>query len=230
MNGSALPPRNHNQQDPIEAVLTEFESVLDEASNWTDGELITDEAGMKAVDDVLKQFKSYRTVLVKAGKERTDPLHKEWKAEVAAVKIYTDDADLIQKALIAIAAPFKAKLAQEKAAAEKAAWEETNRLRREAEKQATEAREGDVDAQRAANEAKAAVVAAERVAKAAAKEAPKGMRKVAKFEIEDYNAVFKFIAAKNPSLIRAMVKSFVATNHKATHIDGVKQWVEKEAF
>ena len=230
MKNNALPPRNHNQQDPIENVLTEFESVLDEASNWTDGEFITDEAGMKAVDAVLKEFKSYKTALVKAGNEKTGPLHKEWKAELAAVKIYTDDADLIQKALIAIVAPFKAKLAKEKADAEEAAWEETNRLRREAEKQAAEARVGDVDEQRAANEAKAAVVAAEKVAKSVAKEAPKGMRKVSKFEIEDYNAAFKFIAAKHSSLIREMVESFVVKNHKATHIDGVKQWVEKEAF
>lgn len=96
MNDMTPAPKGHNNPpDPIEEVVAEFDAVISEAQNWTDGENVTDKAGMKAVDAVLKEFKSYKTALAKAAKERTDPLHKVWKAEVAAVKVYTDDADRI---------------------------------------------------------------------------------------------------------------------------------------
>ena len=133
MNDMTPAAIGHNQPPcPIEALLAEWGGTISEAQNWSDGEPVTDEAGMDSVDAVLKEFKTYRTALTKAAKERTDPLHKVWKSEVAAVKVYTDDADLMQKALIATVGPFKAKLAKQKAEAERLAWEETNRLRREA--------------------------------------------------------------------------------------------------
>lgn len=117
------PIGHNNPPDPIESVIAEYDGVITEAHNWADGEPVTDEAGMIAVDAVIKEFKAYKSALTKAGKERTDPLHKAWKAEVAAVKVYTDDADMLQKALIACVAPFKAKLAAQKEAERKAAWE-----------------------------------------------------------------------------------------------------------
>ena len=168
----------NNPPDPIEQVLAAYDGTIAEATNWADGEPVTDEAGMNAVDAVLKEFKTYRSELAKAGKERTDPLHKAWKAEVAAVKVYTDDADLMQKALVATVAPFKANLAAAKQEAERKAWEETNRLRREAEEAARNANAADLDAQRGLQAAKEAALEAEKAAKATAKEKPKGMRKV----------------------------------------------------
>lgn len=184
----------HNgSPDPIEKVLAQYADTLSEAQNWGDGEPVTDEAGMKAVDAVLKEFKSYKSALAAAGKERTDPLHKAWKAEVAAVKVYTDDADLIQQALVDIVAPFKQKLAAEKAEADRLAWEETNRLRREAEAQAAKARAGDIDAQREAQAAKQAVIDAEKAAKATAKDAPKGMRTVKEAVVIDVVKLARYL-------------------------------------
>jgi len=54
-----LSPIGHNNPpDPIETVLAEYDAVISEAQNWTDGEPVTDEAGMTAVDAVIKEFKS----------------------------------------------------------------------------------------------------------------------------------------------------------------------------
>tara|TARA_R110000822_G_scaffold94302_1_gene216334 strand:- start:28 stop:723 length:696 start_codon:yes stop_codon:yes gene_type:complete len=221
----------HNQPPcPIEALLAEWGGTITEAQNWADGEPVTDEAGMQAVDAVLKEFKTYRTALTKAAKERTDPLHKVWKAEVAAVKVYTDDADLMQKALIATVGPFKEKLAAQKAEAERLAWEETNRLRREAEDKAAQASASDIDAQREASEAKQAVIDAENAAKQVAKTAPKGMRKVTRYETTDRKAALHDIAANHRDAMTAFIDQFIAANHKKFTIAGVRVWEEKEAY
>ena len=231
MNDMTPAPKGHNNPpDPIEDVMAEYDAIISEAQNWTDGEPVTDEAGMKAVDVILKEFKSYKTALAKAGKERTDPLHKAWKAEVAAVKIYTDDADRIQSALVATVAPFKAKLAEEQREAERKAWEETNRLRREAEEAAAKANVSDIEAQREVAAAKQAAIDAENAAKAQIKDGVKGMRKVQKYAIEDHRAALHWIAKNDREAITAFVDEYVRRNHKARGIDGVKTWEEKEAF
>lgn len=216
--------------DPIEQVIAEYDAVISEAQNWTDGEPVTDEAGMNAVDAILKEFKSYRSALVKAGKERTDPLHKAWKAEVAAVKVYTDDADRIQSALVATVAPFKAKLAEEKRAAERAAWEAAEKAKREAEAKATTARAADLEAQREIAEARQAAIDAENAAKAASKDKPKGMRKVTRYSIEDHRAALHWIAAMDRDAVTSFIEEYVRRNHKTAQIAGVNVWEEKEAF
>lgn len=220
----------NNPPCPIETVIAAYDGILTEAQNWADGEPVTDEAGMKAVDVVLKGFKTYKTALVKAGKERTAPLHTAWKDEIAAVQVYTDDADRLQKCLVDIVGPFKKALADEAQAKERAAWEETNRLRREAEAKAATARAGDVEAQRESDAAKQAVMDAEKVAKAAQKDAPKGMRKVTKHEITDHKAALHWIARNDADAMTAFINEYVGKNHKTKTIDGVRVWSEKEAY
>lgn len=41
---------HNNPPDPIEDVIAEYADTLSEAENWTDGEPVTDEASMNAVD------------------------------------------------------------------------------------------------------------------------------------------------------------------------------------
>lgn len=221
---------HNNPPDPIETVMAEYDGVITEAQNWADGEPITDEAGMNAVDAVLKEFKTYKTALAKAGKERTDPLHKAWKAEVAAVKVYTDDADMIQSALVACVAPFKAKLAEEKKAAERAAWEAAEKARQEAEAKQAALNAADIEAQRELAEAKQAAIEAEKAAKATAKDAPKGMRTVTHHEITDMRDALLWIARNDKDAVSAFVTEYVRRNHKTANISGVRVWTTKEAF
>lgn len=221
---------HNNPPCPIEAVLAEYDGTITEAQNWADGEPVTDEAGMNAVDAVLKEFKRYATALKGAAKERTDPLHKAWKAEVAAVKVYTDDAAILQDALVKTVGPFKQKLAAEKAEAERKAWEETNRLRREAEEAERRANAADVDQQREVAAAKSAAIEAEKAAKVAAKSAPKGMRTVTKYKITDHRAALHWIAAQDRDAMTAFIEEYTRRNHAAAPIDGVEVWTEREPF
>lgn len=231
MNDMIPAPRGHNNPpDPIEEVLAEYDATISEAQNWTDGEPVTDEAGMKAVDAILKDFKSYRSALTKAGKERTDPPHKAWKAEVAAVKVYTDDADRIQSALVATAAPFKVKMAAEQKEAERKAWEETNRLRREAEAIAAKANAADLDAQREVAAARQAAMDAENATKAQIKDGVKGMRKVTRHEITDMRALVHWIAANDKAAMADFATEYARRNHKTAALAGVRVWEEKEAY
>ncbi len=221
---------HNNPPCPIETVIAEYDAIITEAQNWADGEPVADEASMKAVDEIIKGFKSYRSALTKAGKERTDPLHKAWKAEVAAVKVYTDDADMMQSALVALVGPYKAKLAEEKRAAERAAWEAADKARREAEARAATANAADIEAQRKAMAAKKAAMDAEQAAKAQSKDKVKGLRTVTRHEITSIGDALNWIAKNDKPAMAAFVTEYVRRNHKAANISGVRVWDEKEAF
>jgi hypothetical protein len=222
---------HNNPPDPIETVIAQYDDIISEAHNWTDGEPVTYEAGMKAVDDLIKGFKTYRADLAKAGKERTDPLHKAWKAEVAAVKVYTDDADRIQAALVATVAPFKAKLAEEKEAQRRAAWEAAQKAEREAQEKARAAAASDLDAQREAAAAQQAAMAAKKAASAAQKDVVKGMRTVTNFEVTDYSDLLRWMNKNARDELEAAALEYVRRTHKdGTNRPGVRVWETKEAF
>lgn len=222
--GDNLPP------SPIDIVAAEYDSTISEAQNWADGEPVTDESGMLAVDAVLKEFKTYKTALTKAGKEMTAPLHTAWKAEVAAVKVYTDDADRLQGCLVDVVAPFKAKLAADKEAERKAAWEAARAAEREAEALAAKANAGNIDDQRAADAAKQAQTDAQKAASVAQKDTVKGMRTVTKYEIDDHRAALNWIAQNDRDAVTAFIEEHVRKNHKAQEIAGVRVWQDKEAY
>ena len=216
--------------DPIEAVIAEFDGVISEAQNWADGEPVKTEAAMLSVDEIIKGFKKYRTALNKAGKERTEPFHRAWKAQVAAVKVYADDADLMQSALVALVAPFKAKLAEEKKAAERAAWQAAEDARKDAEAKAAAANAADIEAQREAQAAKQAAMDAQRSAQVQSKDKIKGMRTVTHHEITDMRAAVNWIAANDKKAMADFATEYARRNHKQSQIAGVRVWAEKEAF
>jgi hypothetical protein len=221
----------HNRApDPIELVTAQYDDLITEAQNWTDGEAVTTEAQMLSVDDLIKGFKTYRADLAKAGKERTDPLHKAWKAEVAAVKVYTDDADRIQAAMVATVAPFKAKLAEEKEAARKAAWEASQALEREARAKAAAADASNLDAQREADAAQAAAMEARKAASAAQKDTVKGMRTVTHFEVEDTSEMLRWMNKTHRDALDAFCHDYAQRHHKQGAIPGVRVWTTKEAY
>jgi len=216
--------------DPIEVVTAQYDDMISEAQNWSDGESVTDEAQMNAVDELIKGFKTYRADLTKAAKERTDPLHKAWKSEVAAVKVYTDDADLLQRTLVAAVAPFKAKLAAEKEAARKAAWQAAQDAEREANAKAAAADTANIEAQREAAQAQAAAMEARKTASAAQKDTVKGMRTVHYHDIADMRALVNWIATNDKPAMAAFAEAYAARNHKDIPDAVVRSWTAKEAF
>lgn len=221
----------HNRApDPIELIAALYDATITEAQNWTDGEPVTTEAQMKSVDEIIGSFKSYRTALAKAGKERTDPLHKAWKAEVANVKVYTDDADQIQSALIATVAPFKAKLAAEKEAARQAVWAKAREAERAADEAASKANAADLEGQREVAAAQAAAMEARKAASAAQKDTVKGMRTVPHHEVCEMRALVNWIATNDKDAMADFARAYAAKHHSNIPDAIVRSWTTKEAF
>lgn len=222
--GHNMPP------DPLDEALAPYSDHITEAESWLDGTTVTDEGQMKAVDDLLKAIKSAQKDVTAAQKSEAAPLHDAWKGALARYKPTVDDLDRLKKGLAALVDGFKRKLAEEKRAAEKAAWEAANRARLEAEAKAAAADASNIEAQREADAARAAAVQAEKDAQASRKDTVKGLRTVHRYEITDHRAALHWIAGNDREAVTAFIEEYVRRNHKAAPIDGVRTWAEKEAF
>ena len=230
MNDMSPAGIGHNAPpSPLEDVAAKYDDHLSEVANWTDGEPVTTEAQHDAVASLIKTQKTYRSELAKAGKEATDPLHKIWKAAVAAVKVYTDEADLAQDALVACVAPFKAQLVEAKRQAERAAWEAADKLRREAEAKAKAANAADLDAQREAHAAQQAAMDAQKAASAASKDKVGGMRKVQRHAVDSHKDLLNWIIQNDRPAMTAFLDDYARRNQR-TKMTGVRTWEEEEAF
>lgn len=221
---------DNNPPDPIDEALAPYGDTITEAEAWLDGAAVESEGQMKAVDDLTKGIKAALKDINAAEKSAAAPLHDAWKAEKARWKPTIDDLARIRDGLVAAASSFKAKLAAEKEAERRAAWEAADKARREAEEQAAKANAADIDAQREADAAKQAAVEAQKAAQAASKDTVKGMRKVTRYEVTDHRDALHWIAREDREAITAFVDEYVRKNHKKTPITGVRVWEEKEAF
>lgn len=215
---------------PMEVCASEHDDVISEAANWADGDAVESEDQMNAVDVIIKGLKSYRSDLNKAGKEYTSPAHTIWKEKVAEVKTYTDDADLMQKALVAAVAPFKAKLAAEKEAERQAAWAAAREAERKADEAARKVNAADLEAAREAEAAKEAAMDAKKAASAAQKDTVKGLRTVTKHEICDMRALVNWIATNDKGAMAEFATEYARKHHKDIPDAIVETVTSKEAF
>lgn len=232
MTTAALAPRDHNMPpDPIDEITAAYDDQRQEAENWADGAPVENEAQMKAVDALRSAMRQWRLDLERGQKSATAPLYDAYKVELARWKPTIDDAKRIESALVATVDTFKRNLAEEKKEAERKAWEETNRLRREAEEKARQADATNLEAQREAEAAKQAAIDAEKAAQAAKRDQVKGLRTVTRYEIEDHRALLHWIAANRRDDITAFLDLWAQKNHKATGtVDGLRVWQDREAF
>ena len=213
---------------PMELCASLHDSTISEAQNWADGDLVENEDQMKSVEQLIKDMKGYRSALKAAGEEITKPLTAAHKAGVASVKVWTEDADNLQACLTTAITPYKNKLAEEKADAERVAWAETERKRVEsaaAEKAA--AFSSDIEVQRRAQEAKADALDAEKASKAATKDKPKGFKTVQMHEIEDMRALVNWIATNDKDAMAAFATEYARKNHAEIPQAAVRSWSEK---
>jgi hypothetical protein len=222
--------KHNNPPDPIDEATAPYADAISEAQNWLDGEPVENEGQMKAVDALTKQIKAAIKDTKAGQKSESAPHFDAHKAAIARWKPTIDDLTLLSTGLVACVSGYKQKLADEKAAEQRKAWEEADEARREAERLAREASASDIDAQREAQAAQQAAIETEKAAKTQAKDTVKGMRKVHKYEIIDHRAALHFIAKNYRDDMTAFVENWVQKNHKAVNIDGVEQRVEKEAF
>ena len=230
MNTQAPNRLHNNPPDPIDEALVPYADSIEEAENWLDGKSVEDEAAMKAVDVLIADVRKAKTALGKAKKSATAPLHDVWKAEIARWKPTEDDIERRLKGLVAVVDPFKRKLAAEKEAAKRAAYEEAQRKEREAQDAAARANAADYDAQVEAERLAKEAMDAQKAASAANKDKVKGLRVVTKHEVTDHRAALNWIVQNDRAAITNFINQYADKNHKTSKIDGVKVWTEKEAF
>lgn len=221
----------NNPPDPIDEITAAYEAERDEAANWTDGTPVENEAQMNEVDALRKAMRQWRLDLERGQKSATAPLYDAYKAEQERWKPTIEDAKRIEKALVATVDHFKRKLAEEKRAKERAAWEAAEKARREAEEKARAAAESDLEAQREAAAAKEAAMQAEKDAQAAKKDQVGGLRKVTKYEVTDYKALLHWLAANRKDDLTAFMDEWARRNHKPDpQADGLRVWQDREAY
>lgn len=221
----------HNQPpDDLDEALAPYGDFITEAESWLDGSPVENEGQMKAVDQLIKEIKAAKKSVSSAEESAAKPLYDMWKAEKAKFAPTLTDLDRIIKGLVSLVGGFKAKLAAEKEAArqeaERKAWEAT----RKAQEAMREASVGDIDAQREADRIAEEAKAAQKTASAAKNDTVKGMRKVTHYEITDHRAALHWIAKMDRDAVTAFVDEYVRTHHKTASIDGVNVWEGKEAF
>jgi len=169
---------HNNPPDPIDAINEAYTSEREESENWTDGTPVENDAQMDEVDKLRKAMQQCRLEL-EAGQEiAVKPLRDATTAERDRWKPTIADAKRIETCLVKTVDAFKQQREAKRVAAERAAWEETNRLRREAEESDRKAGASNLEAQRESEAAKQAVLDAEKAARVIAKDTTKGMRTV----------------------------------------------------
>ncbi len=225
-----LDSKHNNPPDPIDEALAKFGDAITEAENWLDGEPVSDEAQMEAVDVILKDIKAAHKAVADAEKSEAAPLHDAWKAAKARYKPTLDDLTRIKKGLTSIVGDYKAKLAAEKERAEREAQIEAAKARRLAEEAARKAAAGDIEAQREAAAMQEQAKVAQQAASRASSNTVKGLRTAHKYEITDGRAAINWIAKNDKEAMAAFMDDYVRRNHQRVSIDGVRSWSEKEAF
>lgn len=223
----ATPIGHNNPPDPIDTITAQFEDARTEAESWLDGKRVENEGQMKTVDELRGSMRQWRLGLERGQKDATAPLHDAWKREGERWKPTIADAKLIEDGLVALVGGFKHQLAAEKEAARKAA----EAARKEAEAKIAAADTANIDAQREARAAMEAADIARAQAAVAQRDTVKGMRSVTKYEITDHRALLNWIAKNDRDAITAFIEDYARKEYKVIpNADGLKVWIEKEAF
>lgn len=171
------PGIGHNgAPDPIDTITAAYTVEREEAENWTDGQPVENDAQMDDVDKRREEMRQFRLALERGQQDAAKPLRAIYQAELDRWKPTIADAKRIEDCLVGTVNLYKQKREEARKAAERAAWEETNRKRREAEELALKADASNLEAQREAAAAKQAVLDAENAARVIAKDKTKGMR------------------------------------------------------
>ena len=225
-----LDQKHNNPPDPLDEALAPYADYIAEAEGWLDGQAVTDEGQMKAVDALLKEIKSAEKAVKNAEESEAKPIYDQWKAAKARFTPTLDDIGRLKKGLADLVNDFKKKLAAEKAEAERLARIEAEKAAREAEEAARKADSMNIEEQRAAAEKMEAARQAQEAAKAASKDQVKGLRTVTKYAIDDHRAALHWIAQNDREAVTDFIDEYVRKNHRTKTIGGVRVWQDKEAF
>ena len=218
-----LPPKTHNQapaNGPFDAIRQEIEDLFDTAKDFCDGEPIADEA---MADTITKLHDS----LHEAGKRAEEMRVAEKKPhDDAAAAVQAKYNPLVQpkkgkvalgkEACASLLAPWRKKIADEKAAIAAREREEADRKTAEAQA-AIRASAGNLAEREAAEELLKEAKAGERTAKRAEKAATTGtgLRSVWKTDIADTEAALEWAYGYAPGEFTALALSLAEERVRA---------------
>ena len=227
------PPAGHNQPpSPIDEALAPYGDHITEAESWLDGEAVTNEAQMRAVDALLQRIKLAERAVTEAKETEARPLFEAHKACLARFAPTLKDLERIRKGLAAAVDGFKRRLAAEKAEAARKARAEAEAKVAAARAAAEAAQATDIEAQRAAAAARQEAELAQAQATAASKDKVRGLRRVTRYEVTDHRALLNWVAVNDRDAITAFLEDYARRHHKA--LDGcnagVRVWVERGAY
>lgn len=137
---------------PFDEIKVEIDDLFEEAKAWLDGTEIASEAEEKAVDQLLDMSRAAFKKADTARKVENEPFDKGKAAVQAKYKPVLSRAEVISDTCKARLTPYRAKIEAEKQAKARAAAEEAERLRREAEA-AIRASSGNIEERQKAEEA-----------------------------------------------------------------------------
>ena len=223
---------DNNPPNPIDDITARYADIIEECGNWLDGENVANEKQMKAVDALSKQMKEAKKELVAAEKSEAVPMYDAWKAKKAEFKPTLDDFALIIAGLASAQTDFKNKLAAEKEAAKRKAYEEARRKEDEAAKLAAQAAANDIEAQREVAQAQAAAMSAKQAASVANRDKVTGMRTYKTAVVVDRAAFFKYLQAHHQQDVFDWLdeRATKLMNAGDTSIAGVKIETEKRGY
>lgn len=224
-------PIGHNNPpaDPLDDVIAPFSDFIEEAENWLDGEKVTTEAQLKEVDRIAKGVRSAKTATTAGKKVALEPLNAVVATERKRWDVVIADLQLQQDGLGKITAEYRKKLADEKEAARKAAWEAAQKAEREAAAKiaAAEKAEGDIEAARLAEAAKIDEMKAKKAAAASQRDKVTGFRTVAHHEVEDLRAAHAWIVKHDREALNDFIREYARKSKNRAQITGVREWTEK---
>lgn len=221
---------HNNPPSPLDDAIGIDPDALELAESILTGEAVTNDAQMRACDDLLKRIKAIAKAVDEAKTSESKPLHDAWKTCLAGYKPTETDLERIRKGLIGMVDGYKRKKREAEEEAQRQANIAAAAARREAEEAARAADVSDLDAQRDAEAKRIEAEEANRVARELKQDQTKGLRKVQRHEITNLRDALNDIVTNDREAMTAFIEDYVKKNFKRRAINGVRVWEEREAF
>lgn len=217
---------------PFDEVRVEIDDLYEEAKAWLDGTEIASEAEEKAVDQLLDMSRAAFKKAEAARKIENEPYDKGKAAVQAKYKPVLSRAEMISDACKARLTPWRAKIEAERQAKARAAAEEAEKLRREAE-EAIRASAGNIEEREKAEEALALAKEADAFAARKQKQAETGLglRTTYRAELTDGVAAARHYWSERRAECEAFFSSLAAADVRSgkRSIPGFNVIEEKKA-
>lgn len=221
---------HNNPPTPLNEVGVELATLWIEAKNWLDGEPVSNEGQMGAVDDLLAMAKSLDKKAKGLKEEDFRPHKAACDKVVADWKPVLDDLKKITEGCKTIVGTYKAELAKQREEEARKAREEAEAKLEAARIAEREADKGNIEARRASEaaavEAKKNLASVNREAKAGH---VKGLRTATSYIVKDQRACLHWIAKNDKPTLVAFMDEYARRNGAIKRIDGVEKSVEKVA-